>query len=137
MYNLFFVLFSSAFGLYCLLPAIRRVEIYDDHIVCKGLFPSSKIFLDYDRCNVGMDWHAQNGNKIWWIYLCYGYAPTYKGKSPANRINAAKFRPGFIKIMYSEAVYQALIEVLPKKQKNMLMSARRFYGFENQGNIFS
>lgn len=116
-------------------PAIRRVEIHSNHIKCKGLFPRDTFVIEYSKCIIGMDYHVQNWNKVWWIYLCYGQPPQYKSKNPANRMNAVIIRPGFIKIMYSDAVYETLLEVLPKKQKTALITARRCAGFEKQGKI--
>ena len=131
----FMVLFSSFFGIFVSLPAVRRVEFYPDFLICKGLFPQDTFEIRYQDCNVGMDYHRQNRRKVWWIYLCYGSPPQYKRDIPANRINSVKIAPGFVKIMYSDEVYNALIEVLPKKQKTALVTARRCAGFKKQGNI--
>ena len=115
--------------------AAWRVSVQEYSIVCKGWLPHHKFVLEYEKCTVGMDWHEQNGNKIWWIYLTYGYKPSYQSKNPAKRINSQKCRPGFIRIMYSDEVYQSLISVLPKNQNRALEAARKFAGFNQQGTI--
>lgn len=122
-------------ALYTAQNAWWRVEIYSEKIAFKGMLPKDTFEMEYEKCNVGMDYHAQNGQQVWWIYLCYGYPPKFKSKNTANRMNALKIRPGFIKIMYSDEVYDALLEVLPKKQKTGLTTARRCAGFEEQGKI--
>ena len=108
--------------------ALRRVEILPDKVVCKGLFPK-------DMCSVGMDYHVQNNGKIWWIYFYSGAHPKYKTKNPASRINSVKIQPGFVRIMYSEELYQTLMDTLPAKQCTTLQSIRRCAGFEKQGKI--
>lgn len=133
-----FLVFSlTALGLaaYTFVPGIQRVEIHPDFILCKG-FPGQAFRMRYEDCSVGMDYHEQNNNKIWWIYLCRGPLPRYRKDNPANRINAVKIQPGFIRIMYSEEVFDALAVVLPRKQKTGLITARRCAGFERQGRIF-
>jgi len=115
--------------------AVKRVEIYSDRVICKGLFPKDTFELVYDTCNVGMDYHVQNGGKIWWIYFYSGSHPKYKTKNPANRINSIKIQPGFVRIMYDEELYQTLMETLPSKQCTALKSIRRYSGFEKQGKI--
>ena len=132
----FLILALLALGLAActFVPGIRRVELYPEWIICKGL-PGQSFRMRYEDCRVGMDYHEQNGGKIWWVYLCQGEMPRYPKGNPANRINAVKIRPGFIRIMYSEEGYEALMEVLPKKQKTGLVTARRCAGFEKQGSI--
>lgn len=130
-----FAFLSLLFAVVLFEKAVWRVEVYQDSIVCKGLMPHHTFSLEYEKCTIGMDWHKQNGNKIWWIYLCYGYKPTYQSKNPANRINAMKCQPGFIRIMFSEEVYDALLLVLPRKQRIALETSRRCAGFDKQGKI--
>ena len=115
--------------------SVKRVEIFPDKIVCKGVLPKDTFAFEYDKCNVGMDYHVQNGNKIWWIYFYSGAHPKYKTKNPANRINSVKIQPGFVRIMYSEELYQALMDVMPPKQCTVLKSIRRCSGFDKQGRI--
>lgn len=115
--------------------AIWRVEIKQDSIVCKGLMPHNAFALEYEKCTIGMDWHKQNGNKIWWIYICYGHLPYNPTKNTAKRINTFNCKPGFIRIMYRDEVYAALISVLPKKQRIALETSRRSAGFDKQGKI--
>jgi hypothetical protein len=129
------VLLCWVCGLYCMKNACWRVEVYSDKIVCKGLLPRDAFNLEYTKCNVGMDYHVQNGNRIWWIYMCYGSPPTFNVKSPADRMNAMKICPGYIKMMYKDEVFDALLEVLPKKQRTGLITARRCAEFETQGRI--
>ena len=115
--------------------AIWRVEIKQDSIICKGLMPHHTFSLAYEKCTIGMDWHKQNGNKIWWIYLCLGRMSCFQSKNPAKRINALDCKPGFIRIMYRDEVYEELISVLPKKQRSALEISRRCAGFDKQGKI--
>lgn len=114
--------------------AMCSVVLYDDHLLCRIPF-SKNVSIFYEKCYIGMDYHVQNGWKIWWIYLCYGKMPPYKNPHLGNRINSIKCQPGFIRIMYRDDVYEALMEALPKKQKVALASARRCSGFEKQGRI--
>ncbi len=127
--------FSGILALGLLPAAIRRVEIGESIIICKALLSRDTFTLEYEKCNVGMDYHVQNGGKVWWIYLCYDYPLKYQSKSSVNRINSIKIHPGFIRIMYSDEVYDALLQVLPKRQRTGLITARRCAGFEKQGNI--
>lgn len=112
--------------------ALCSFEIYDCHILCKIPFHRNYKIV-YEKCSIGMDYHIQSGRKVWWIYLCYGNKPPYKPKNPANRINAIKCEPGFIRIMYREDVYKALLDILPKQQKTALISAHRCAEIEKQG----
>ena len=64
-----------------------------------------------------MDYATTTGSTNWWIYLSYGPLPKYKGNSPANRINSLRTNQEFVRIMYYEEVYEALLQVLPKHQK--------------------
>lgn len=130
-----FILLAFSIAVVTFVKTIQRVEIQSRAIVCKGLLPRSAFSIEYEKCTIGMDWHKQNGNLIWWIYLCYGHMPIYKNNNPHNRINAQKCRPGFIRIMYRDDVYEALISVLPKKQRIALETSRRFSGFDKQGKI--
>ena len=34
---------------------VRRVELYSDKIVCKGLLPSQTYEIEFEKCNIGMD----------------------------------------------------------------------------------
>lgn len=104
-----------------------KVQIQPAHIICKTLF-CADIVMEYEKCTVGMDYHLQRGCKVWWIYLCYGPGPKFDPKKPYNRMNSLKCKPGFIRIMYDDEVYQALIEVLPKKQQTALVTACRCAG---------
>ena len=131
----FFALLAIAIAAITFVKAVQRVEIQSNIIVCKSLLPRSTFSMEYDKCTIGMDWHKQNGNLIWWIYLCYGHMPVYRSNNPHNRINALRYRPGFIRIMYRDNVYEALISVLPKKQKTALETSRRFAGFDKQGKM--
>lgn len=116
-------------------PAAWRVELQADCAVCKGLLAKDTFTISYETCTIGMDWHMQNQNKIWWIYLCYGPKPTYPTENPANRMNTLKCKPGFIRIMYSDDLYQALMAVLPEAQRIALESSRKSEGFVKQGKI--
>lgn len=130
-----FSVISFSVAVFALDKAVWRVEISQDYLTCKGLLPRKTFVLEYKKCNVGMDYHEQNGNKIWWIYLCYGSPPWYQAKRQVKRINAEAIRPGFVKIMYSDQVYSVLISTLPKKQRSALESSLRCAGFDGQGRI--
>ena len=106
-----------------------KVQIQPAYIICKTLF-CADIVMEYEKCTVGMDYHLQRGCKVWWIYLCYGPGPKFDTKKPYNRMNSLKCKPGFIRIMYDDEVYQALIEVLPKKQHTALVTACRCAGLK-------
>lgn len=122
---LFNIVLDIVIAILTAIPAARRVEIYQDKIVCKGLFPAQSYELYYEKCNIGMDYSWQNGSKLWWIYICYGNPPRFKTYSP-NRMNAVKFRPGYIKMHYNDDIYNALLSVLPKKQYEGLVSAKKW-----------
>ena len=107
--------------------AMQKVQIYSGHIVCRTPFCPT-IVMEYEKCTVGMDYHWQRGCKVWWIYLCYGPSPKFDSKKPYNRMNSLKCKPGFIRIMYSDEVCQALIAVLPKKKQTALITACRCAG---------
>lgn len=110
------------------------VVLYDDRVLCKIPF-SKNVELVYDKCYIGVDYHVQNGGKIWWIYFSYGKMPPYKNSHLGNRINSIKCQPGFVRIMYRDEIYEALLEVLPEKQKTALVSVMRCSGFEKKGRI--
>ena len=105
--------------------AIAYIELKEQHLECKVLF-QKKIIMKYDSCAVGMDYSVIRGRKLWWIYLCYGQLPKYPLNNPQNRINALKCKQGFVRIVYREDVYNALVDTLPKKQRNALISSQRF-----------
>ena len=105
---------------------VRRVELYSDKIVCKGLLPSQTYEIEFEKCNIGMDYSWRSGGEIWWIYICYGPPPRFKSVNSPNRMNAEKFKPGFIKMHYNDKVYDALLEVLPKQQRSALISAKKW-----------
>ena len=111
--------------------ALCSIVLHDDYLLCKIPF-SKNIEINYERCNIGLDYHVQNGRKIWWIYLSYGKMPPYKNPQFGNRINSVNCQPGFVRAMYSDILYDTLMEILPKKQKVALASARRNSGFEKQ-----
>ena len=115
--------------------AVWRVEIGQAAITCKGLWPYNTFSLEYEKCTIGMDWHKQNGNKIWWIYICYGHLPYDQKLKSLKRINTVNCKPGFIRIMYRDEVYEELISVLPKKQRIALEASRRSAEFDKQGMI--
>ena len=116
-----------------LLPGSNySVTIHPDYIECKSLSPKSRFFIRYDECSIGgigMDFHIQSGIKVWWIYLCKDPLATYK---KGKQINSVKIRPGFVRIMYSDEVYRALVEVLPKKHQTALITAHRYAGMDEE-----
>ena len=101
------------------------VELSDSYATCFVPF-GKRIQILYAESHIGIDYHIQNGNKIWWIYLCYGNQTPCKSKNTVHRMNTLKCQPGFIRIMYRDEVYEALISMLPEKQKAALETARRF-----------
>lgn len=58
-------------------------------------------------------------------------------KKSGKRMNFLKCKQGFVRMMNRDKVYDALLEVLPKKQKAQLICAKRRMGFEGQGHIIS
>ncbi len=137
----FIVLGCSGFvvlSVYCFRITLRGagswVEFCDTHLVCKAPFHRD-IVIEYDRCFIGMDYHVQNGGRIWWIYFCYGKMPPYKNPKSGNRINSVQCQPGFVRILFREEVYDHLLSILPKHPKSALESARRVAGFDRQGHI--
>ena len=130
------VAFSLLGAVLTLRNALWRVELMEHKLVCKGLIPKDTFEIFYDSCNIGMDYHIQNGNKIWWIYICSGTLSDYKDKKYPGGMNQVKIRAGFVKILYSQQVYEALLDSLPKKQRTGLITARRCAGFEKQGSVF-
>ena len=106
----------------------KRVEILSKGICCKGVLPQSTFMIDWGTCNIGMDYHYQSGRRVWWIYVCTGSLSNFMPANKRHKINSAKITPGFIRIVYSDKVYTALLEVLPKKQQTALISARRCAG---------
>lgn len=113
-------------GVFWFISMDEHVYLYPDHLVCKRPFRKN-VVLYYDRCTVGMDYATTSGDTNWWIYLSYGPLPKYKGNSPANRINSLRTNEEFVRIMYYEEVYEALLQVLPKHQKVCLQAAYNLY----------
>ncbi len=126
----FLVIMSVGIALFTLRMGTRRIELYEDRVVCKGVLPKDTFEITYETSSVGMDWHQQSGSTVWWICIYQGRFPPYKGKGVSSRVNSIKIQPGFIRIMYSEEVYNAFLEVLPKKQKTALVTARRTAGLD-------
>ena len=116
---------SWGFAIFLLPYCMRRVEIYKDKIVCKSIFPSQTYEIEYEKCNLGIDYSWARHGTVWWLYICYGQPPRFKSTS-LDRIAATKYRPGFIKFHYSEELYNALLEVLPKQKRYSLMSAKKW-----------
>ncbi len=133
--GVFCVLLSLTISVFTLRMGAWRVDIQANKVICKGILPKDTFEINYETCSICMDWHQQSGTTIWWICIFQGKFPPYKGKGTSNRINSIKIQPGFIRIMYSEEVYNTLLEVLPKKQKTALISARRAAGFEKNARI--
>ena len=109
--------------------ALCSIVLYEDRLLCKIPF-SRNVEIIYEECYIGFDYHIQHGQRFWWVYFCYGKMPPYKNPQLGNRINSIKCQPGFVRVMYSDELYDALIKVLPKKQKVALVCARRHSGFE-------
>lgn len=106
------------------LHSICYIRLHESFLEC--VIPCKKIALVYSQCTVGMDYSLLRGNKVWWIYLCYGASPKYEFKNPKNRINALKCKEGFVRILYREDIYEELLKVLPKKQAAALTTAKRY-----------
>lgn len=131
-YTGFMCIMCMVYALVLLSPTGYSVTIHPDHIVCKSFTHKSEFCIQYNECNIGgigMDFHTQYGVKVWWIYLCKGPLKEYK---KGKQINSTKIRPGFIRIMYSDEVYQALLEVLPKKHQTALITAHRYAGMDEE-----
>ena len=131
----FMILFSLLVMFVSLGFAVKRIEVHSDKIVYKGFLPKDTFAFEYGKCNIGMDYHVQNGGKIWWIYFYTGKHPQYKSNNPASRINSVKIQPGFVRVMYSEELYRALMETMPPKQCTALKSILRCSNFDKQGKI--
>lgn len=126
----FMVIMCTVYTIALLSPTSYSVTIHPDYIDCKSLSPKSRFCIRYDECSIGgigMDFHTQSGIKVWWIYLCKGPLSAYK---KGKQINSVKIQPGFVRIMYSDEVYQALLEVLPKKHQTALITANRYAGIQ-------
>ena len=121
-----FIVAIAIFVAWAWLRAMCRVHIREKVLICKTPF-CKDIVIEYEKCNIGMDYHVQHGRKVWWIYLSYGKPPEYKTRNPANRMNSLKCQPGFVRIMFRNEIYNDLMRVLPKKQRIGLESARRFF----------
>ena len=113
---------GGAVGVFCVIFLVLDGFLYQNHLVCTRPFRKS-VVLYCDRCMVGMDYATTTGSTDWRIYLSYGPLPKYKGNSPANRINSLRTNQEFVRIMYYEKVYEALLQVLPKHQRVCLQSA--------------
>lgn len=101
-----------------------HIRFHKDKLECAAPF-RRRIWLEYSKCNVGFDYHVQNGGYVWWIYLCYGEKPPYKKQNdPRNRMNTIQCQEGFVRIIYREEVYDVLMQVLPKQQCGELAWAR-------------
>ena len=127
--------YAILFPLFFFPSTLCLVEIKSDRIICHIPFHKN-VEIEYEKCYIGFDYHNQNGGKIWWIYFSYGKMPPYKNPQLGNRINSIKCQPGFVRIMYRDEVYNALLETLPPKQKTALEAARRHSGFEKQRKIY-
>lgn len=108
--------------------ALWRVELQSDRVICRGMFPWETFEIPYESCNVGFEYHKAGERTFWWLYICEGTPPRYPAGDHRKRIASEKIRPGFIKLTYSDEVCEALLEVLPKQQRNYLTSAKRFRG---------
>lgn len=100
----------------------RYVLICPKRIICKALF-CRDIVIEYDKCNIGIDYSNNKGCRQWWIYLSYIPYPPFKKDAYYNRINSRYCKQGFIRIMYNDDIYQALMDVLPKKQRIALAAS--------------
>ncbi len=130
-FSMFLAVLATTLAFATSFATTKRVELYSDHLVCKGLLPKNTFLMKYADCNnIGIDSHTQFGRQVWWIYLCPGQLPYSKSKGSANSINSVKIQSGFIRIVYTDEVYKALLNVLPKYQKECLISSYRFAGFE-------
>lgn len=108
--------------IWSLISCSRYIVLEEDRLLCKALFRKT-IVLEYSKCNVGMDYSYNTSAAYWWIYFSIGPLPKYNPKIPINRINSVKYSDSLVKIMYSDEVYEALLEVLPKRQKTALTCA--------------
>ena len=131
-FNVLTLIIACLFAVGCLCVAVSAlprvactIQILPEYMVCKIPFHKD-IVIQYEQCNIGMDYHIQHGQKVWWIYLCYGPKPTYKTMHPGKRINSLKCQDGFIRMIYRQEIYDALLCVLPKDKQVALTSAKKF-----------
>lgn len=108
--------------IWSIISCSRYIILENDRLLCKALFRKS-IVLEYSKCNVGIDYSYNSSSVFWWIYFSIGPLPKYNPKIPVNRVNAIKYSDSFVRIMYSDELYSALLEVLPKKQRTALTCA--------------
>ena len=119
-------LIGMTMTLFTLHHALWRVELHSDRVICRGMFPRERFEIPYDTCQVGFEYHCAGGKTFWWICITDGPPPKYPSDDKRNRISKEKIRPGYIKMTFSEELYEALLEVLPHKQSVYLSSSRRF-----------
>lgn len=116
-----------AFLIWCWDRTMWKVQIKPDSVVCSAPF-CKDIIIEYNKCTIGVDYHLQGTNKVWWIYLSDGKQPVYESNNPHSRMNSLKCCSGFIRLMYRQEIYDTFVELLPKKQKNALVTAARCAG---------
>ncbi len=107
----------------------RRLYVYEKKVVLRG-FLRKTITLTIEDCKyIGVDDYSllnrvlpvSRGDEVSYIYLSEKpYPQKYRGK-----ITALKSKKGFIKFRYSDALAEALLEILPDNKDYMLKS---FYG---------
>ena len=105
--------------------AACQIRLLDRQIECFRPF-QRRVVLDYDKCTVRINYHIQSGRRFYWITLSYGEPRDYqKSKNPHNGTNSILCQPGFIRMIYRPEVYDALLRVLPPKQRAQLLEELR------------
>ena len=89
------------------------VNIKDTGIVFHALFHRKRVFLYKDLQEFGIDYGWLTIDKKYWIYFC----KIPLGSKYRHRINRMPFKKYYMRIEYTEKVYQALYDAAPKEIK--------------------
>ena len=116
----------------------RRLYVYEKKVVLRGLLRKTITLTIEDCTYIGVDNYSllnrvlpvSRGDEVSYIYLSKNpYPQKYRGK-----ITALKSKKGFIKFRYSDALAEALLEILPDDKDYML---RSFYGKMKANDMFA
>ena len=92
---------------------------------CKSPFFRT-IEIRYDTCYVGIEPCAPGSIRMWWVCISDQPIGRVRPLFQAGKINKVRFTQGFIRAQYSDELYEALLEALPKKQAAALQAAKRW-----------
>ena len=106
-----------------------KVRIDKRYLTCYAPL-CNKIVISLDDCRVGFGYHLQGKTRVWWIYLCDPLS-RFDTRSICDHMNSLKCEESFVRIMYRQDFFEELIDHLPKKQKETLLSEKRFYKIDN------